>query len=84
MSMSTDQTGFGQKLLDAKQVAEMLHVSLGWVRDHSNGAEPRLPAIKLGQGKTSSVRYHPADIQAFIDAERAKARNRNTNRFSRN
>jgi predicted DNA-binding transcriptional regulator AlpA len=68
--------GFGPKLLDVKAVAEMLGVSQSWVRDHSgpNAAEPRLPAMKLGGGKTSLVRYHFEDIQAFIEEQRRVAR----------
>ena len=42
-------------LLDAKQVAQLLHVSESWVREHSNGKEPRLPAMKLGQDRKSVV-----------------------------
>ena len=42
-------------LLDAKQVARLLHVSESWVREHCNGKEPHLPAMKLGQGRTALV-----------------------------
>jgi len=70
--------GFGPKLLDAKDVAQMLNVSESWVRDHSqpNGPEPHLPAMKFGSGKTAVVRYHPADLQEFLlrQREAAKAR----------
>ena len=67
-----DLTGFGQKLLDTKAVAEQLNVSESWVRDHSrrNGPEPRLPAMKFGPGKTAVVRFHPDDILAFVNAQR--------------
>lgn len=73
-----DQTGFGLKLLDTAQVAEMLNVSESWVRDHSNphGPEPRLPAMKLGAGKTACVRFHPVDVLAFIDEQRRSAKAR--------
>jgi hypothetical protein len=68
--------GFGPKLLDAKAVAEMLGVSESWVRGHSgnSGAEPRLPAMKLGGGRTSLVRYHLEDVEAFIDEQRQAAK----------
>src|ERR1017187_5368849 len=56
-------------LLDAKQVARLLHVSESWVREHSNGKEPRLPAMKLGQAKTARVRLHLSDIEEFIRGE---------------
>src|ERR1035441_6944891 len=63
-------------LLDAKQVARLLHVSESWVREHSNGKEPRLPAMKLGQGKTALVRFHLSDIEEFILGQRERARQR--------
>jgi predicted DNA-binding transcriptional regulator AlpA len=63
-------------LLDAKQVARLLHVSESWVREHCNGKEPRLPAMKLGQGKTALVRFHLNDIEEFIQGQRDRARSR--------
>src|SRR5258708_23747961 len=63
-------------LLDARQVARLLHVSESWVREHSNGKEPRLPAMKLGQGKTALVRFHMNDIEDFIRNQRELARRR--------
>jgi hypothetical protein len=73
-----DHTGFGPKLLDTSQVAEKLNVSESWVRAHSNphGSEPRLLAMKLGEGKTACVRFHPEDIDAFIDEQRQSGRAR--------
>jgi predicted DNA-binding transcriptional regulator AlpA len=64
------------RLLDAKQVAQLLHVSESWVREHCNGKEPRLPAMKLGQGKTALVRFHVHDIEEFIKSQRERARSR--------
>jgi predicted DNA-binding transcriptional regulator AlpA len=63
-------------LLDAKQVARLLHVSESWVREHCNGKEPRLPAMKLGQGRTALVRFHISDIEEFILSQRERARHR--------
>jgi len=63
-------------LLDAKQVARLLNVSESWVREHCNGKEPRLPAMKLGQGKTALVRFHLNDIEEFIQGQRDRARSR--------
>jgi hypothetical protein len=63
-------------LLDAKQVARLLHVSESWVREHCNGKEPGLPAMKLGQGKTALVRFHLNDIEEFIQGQRDRARSR--------
>jgi hypothetical protein len=78
IELRADQTGFGLKLLDTAQVAEMLNVSDSWMRDHSNpnGSEPRLPSMKLGAGKTACVRFYPADIQAFVDEQRQSGRAR--------
>jgi hypothetical protein len=69
----SDADGFGTCLLDAQQVAALLNVSEGWVWDHSATKEPRLPALKFGPGKTAIVRYHPADIQDFIECQREQA-----------
>jgi hypothetical protein len=48
---TTGNISVASSLLDAKQVARLLHVSESWVREHCNGKEPRLPAMKLGQGR---------------------------------
>jgi predicted DNA-binding transcriptional regulator AlpA len=71
-----NDSGFGPKLLNTEQVAEMLNVSESWVREHSlpNGPEPRVPSMKLGAGKTAAVRFHPADIQAFVEEQRRSRR----------
>jgi hypothetical protein len=67
---------FPATLLDAKQVARLLHVSESWVREHCNGKEPRLPAMKLGQGRTALVRFDLNDIEEFIRGQRDRARSR--------
>ena len=72
----TESVSVAATLLDAKQVARLLHVSESWVREHSNGKEPRLPAMKLGQGKTALVRFHMNDIVDFIRGQRERARSR--------
>jgi hypothetical protein len=77
---SWNGSGFGPKLLDAKEVAETLNVSESWVRDHSqpNGPEPHLPAMKFGTGKTAAVRYHLADLLAFLEQQREAAKARSS------
>src|SRR5580658_4822263 len=75
-SSYTEATSVAATLLDARQVARLLHVSESWVREHSNGKEPRLPAMKLGQGKTALVRFHMSDIEEFILSQRERARQR--------
>src|ERR1035437_710541 len=72
----TENVAVAATLLDAKQVARLLHVSESWVREHSNGKEPRLPAMKLGQGRTALVRFHMSDIEEFILSQRERARQR--------
>jgi len=72
----TEPASVAATLLDARQVARLLHVSESWVREHSNGKEPRLPAMKLGQGKTALVRFHMNDIEDFIRNQRELARRR--------
>jgi hypothetical protein len=77
---ATVTTNFGPRLLDTRQVAEMLSVSESWVRDHSRpqGPEPCLPAMKFGAGKTAVVSFHPSDVLAFIDEQRQNGRSRGT------
>jgi hypothetical protein len=67
---------FGPRLLDAKQVSEMLGVSEAWVRGHSgtNAKQPRLPSMKLGAGRTALVRYHLDDVLEFIAEQRRQAK----------
>jgi predicted DNA-binding transcriptional regulator AlpA len=51
-------------LLNARQVAEMLNVSVAWVMDHAEGRyRPVLPSLKLGK----SVRFRESDIEAFLE-----------------
>ena len=56
-------------LLTPEQVAERLHVSSDWVRDHSSRKTPRLPVIRLGggAGRAGLLRYRTSDIERFIE-----------------
>jgi predicted DNA-binding transcriptional regulator AlpA len=58
-------------LLNARQVAEHLNVSIAWVLAHAEGRrKPVLPSLKLGR----SVRFRESDIEAFLrKCERAMA-----------
>jgi len=52
------------QLLKARQVAERLQVSIGWVLDHAGGRhKPVLPSVKMGK----VVRFRTEDIDAFIE-----------------
>ena len=52
------------QLLTGKEVAELLNVSTSWVRDHTFRREPRLPWLRLPNGK---IRYRYTEIEAFVD-----------------
>ena len=54
----------GLELLTGKEVAEFLNVSTRWVRDHTFRREPRLPWLRLPNGK---IRYRHSEIEAFVD-----------------
>jgi hypothetical protein len=56
-------------LLTPEQVAERLHVSPDWVRDHSSRKTPRLPVIRLGggPGRAGVLRYRASDIERYIE-----------------
>ncbi len=56
------------ELLTVQEVAKMLNVSTGWVRDHATGRrKPLLPAVKLGNSKGSPIRFDPEKIKEFIE-----------------
>jgi predicted DNA-binding transcriptional regulator AlpA len=51
-------------LLNEKEVAELLHVSVGTLQVWRSTKRYALPYVKLA---TRVVRYRPEDIQTFID-----------------
>lgn len=51
-----------ERLLNAKEVAEILSVSVNWVLDHASRRRPYLPAIRLGK----AVRFRRSDVEEFI------------------
>ena len=52
-------------LLTAREVADMLRVSVAWVHQHANGTRrPVIPSVKLG----GAVRFRQEDVDAFIEA----------------
>lgn len=62
-------------LLTPEQVALRLNVSPDWVRDHSCRKTPRLPVIRLSDGRPGTkglLRYRASDIEKFIE-EMARA-----------
>jgi helix-turn-helix protein len=56
---------YPRPLLTLDQVAEMLGVSKGWVRDHSTRRSPRIPVVRFG-GKRAVLRFRPQDIERFV------------------
>lgn len=55
-------------LMDVSAVAELLHVSAAWVRDHATRKEPRLPVVKVGK----LLRFKLSDIERWIEEQSRK------------
>lgn len=54
------------RLMSVEQVAELLHMSAAWVRQHSNGLRrPAIPPIKLGK----CVRFRREAVLDFIQSQ---------------
>jgi len=53
------------RLLDARELAELLSVPESWVRDHARNGH--LPVIRLGR----YTRFDRADVLAWIDEQKA-------------
>lgn len=54
------------ELMDAHEVAQMLHVHVSWVRNHSVNIKPILPSIKMGPGRTAKRRFRRSDVLRFV------------------
>ena len=54
-------------ILTAREVAELLRVSEGWVRDHATRKQPRLPMVKLGKQKGAPLRFDFDQIKEFVE-----------------
>jgi len=53
-------------LIEAREVATMLKVTVSWVRDHCTRVQPILPQVKLGR----KVRFERLEILRFIRLHR--------------
>lgn len=54
-------------VLTAAEVAEMLQMSVAWIRAHANGTRrPVIPCVRLGR----SLRFRLQDIERIIAGER--------------
>ena len=51
-----------ETLLTARQVAGILQVSPGWVRDHANRKQPHLRCVHVGD----LLRFRREDLEEFI------------------
>jgi hypothetical protein len=68
------RTRSSKSLLDAKEAAAYLHVSVDWVWDHSTRRSPYLPAIWLSDG---ALRFRRNRLHEFVDdRERLSAKRR--------
>ena len=52
-----------ETLLTAREVARILRVSYGWVKDHATRKEPRLRYVRVGD----LLRFRPRDVVEFIE-----------------
>jgi excisionase family DNA binding protein len=52
-----------ESLLTARQVAELLNVSITWVLDHATRRRPHIKSVKLGK----VVRFRLADVEKFVE-----------------
>lgn len=52
-----------ETLLTAQEVARILKVSYGWVKDHATRKEPRLRCVRVGD----LLRFRPKDVAEFIE-----------------
>ena len=66
----------GERLLNARQVADKLGVSERFIRDHTTRRSPKIPAVKLGK----LIRYRCADVDIFM-AELGTVSTSNRSRF---
>jgi predicted DNA-binding transcriptional regulator AlpA len=56
------------RLLNSREVAEWLGVSLDWVQAHATRRNPRIPAVLLGAGchGRQMLRFRREDVEKFI------------------
>lgn len=57
-----------ERLLNSREVAEWLGVSVDWVQAHATRRNPRIRAVLLGSGPAGRqmLRFRRADVERFI------------------
>jgi hypothetical protein len=57
-----------ERLLNSREVAEWLGVSIDWVQAHATRRSPRIPAVRLGTGPNGRqmLRFRRTDLERFI------------------
>jgi len=57
-----------ERLLNSREVAEWLGVSMDWVQAHASRRHPRIPAVRLGTGPSGRqmLRFRRTDLERFI------------------
>lgn len=64
---ATAQAETCHHVLTATEVAEMLQMSVAWIRAHANGTRrPVIPCVRFGR----SIRFRLQDIERIIAGER--------------
>ena len=64
-------------LLTVQDAARFLNVTVSWIYEHvRDGAEDRLPVVKLGK----YLRFDQRDLRSYIDAKRDASRMRRRRR----
>ena len=69
VSVTEHDAGLGgaatDRLLTAFEVAELLSVPIGWVREHTRGGN--LPSVELGRYR----RYDRADVLGWVEEQKS-------------
>ena len=57
-----------ERLLNSREVAEWLGVSIDWVQAHATRRNPRIRAVLLGTGPSGRqmLRFRRTDVERFI------------------
>lgn len=54
------------RLMNSREVADLLGVDVSWVKNHCTTVEPFLPHVVLGGGRYTTRRFRREDILTFI------------------